>query len=109
MMSSLSVFSAEVLSAKYLPSQNALEIEISYSGGCENNEFTLEHSESCLESFPGQCFAKLIQETNDSCEAMIKETIIVDIEEDKLSGPSFLTIEGDKGSSSKVLIDKEFF
>ena len=49
---------------------DALTINVSYSGGCKNHEFTLVASDSFLESFPVQLSAYIVHNANDdTCEA----------------------------------------
>ncbi len=49
---------------------DTLNVSVSYSGGCEEHEFTLVVSEEFLESFPVQLHAYIAHNANgDPCEA----------------------------------------
>ena len=49
---------------------DTLNISISYSGGCEDHQFTLVVSDTFLESFPVQLHASIAHNANgDTCEA----------------------------------------
>ena len=49
---------------------DTLKVSVSYSGGCEEHEFTLVVSETFLESFPVQLHAYIAHDANgDTCEA----------------------------------------
>lgn len=49
---------------------DTLNISVSYSGGCEDHQFTLVASDRFLESFPVQLHASIAHNANgDTCEA----------------------------------------
>lgn len=49
---------------------DTLNISVSYSGGCEDHQFTLVVSDTFLESFPVQLHASIAHNANgDTCEA----------------------------------------
>ncbi|MDE0470100.1 MAG: hypothetical protein OYL97_23880 [Candidatus Poribacteria bacterium] len=49
---------------------DTLDISVSYSGGCEDHQFTLVVSDTFLESFPVQLHASIAHNANgDTCEA----------------------------------------
>lgn len=49
---------------------DTLNVSVSYSGGCEDHQFTLVVSEGFLESFPVQLHASIAHNANgDTCEA----------------------------------------
>ncbi|MCE2413883.1 hypothetical protein J4G07_07765 [Candidatus Poribacteria bacterium] len=57
-----------------------LTINVSYSGGCKNHQFTLVASDSFLESFPVQLRAYIIHNANrDTCEARPTEDYRFDL------------------------------
>ena len=57
-----------------------LNISVSYSGGCEDHEFTLLASEAFLESFPVQLPVSIAHDANnDPCEAYPTENYRFDL------------------------------
>ena len=59
---------------------DTLNISVSYSGGCENHQFTLVASDTFLESFPVQLHVSLVHNANgDTCEAYPTENYRFDI------------------------------
>ena len=57
-----------------------LNISVSYSGGCEDHQFTLVVSEEFLESFPVQLRASIAHNANgDTCEAYPTENYRFDL------------------------------
>ena len=57
-----------------------LNISVSYSGGCEDHEFTLVASEAFLESFPVQLPISIAHNANgDTCEAYPTENYRFDL------------------------------
>ena len=53
-----------------------LNISVSYSGGCEDHQFTLVVSDRFLESFPVQLHASIAHDANnDTCEAYPTEKL----------------------------------
>ena len=59
---------------------DTLNISVSYSGGCEEHEFTLVVSEAFLESFPVQLHVSLAHNANnDTCEAYPMENYRFDL------------------------------
>ena len=82
-------------------------LEVSYSGGCKDHEFSLQIG-GCLESMPAQCSAKLIHKRNgDFCEMYINRTIEISLEDAELNDPYYsgasLGITGD--ADSRVTIE----
>jgi len=104
-------FGATVKSAKLDASKKNILIDVTYGGGCGKHEFSLEVG-GCLESYPVQCGAQLVHKTDDICEAMISETIIISLEKEKLTDSYYkgasLTITGDldwqTNKASKVFV-----
>ena len=57
-----------------------LNISVSYSGGCEDHQFTLVASDTFLESFPVQLRASIAHDANgDTCEAYPTENYRFDL------------------------------
>ncbi len=94
---------AEVKSAKLDSSKKNILVDVVYGGGCKEHVFTLELG-PCLESYPVQCSAKLVEKTIgglDFCEALISETVVISRKKYGLDDSYFkgakLTITGDRG------------
>lgn len=92
-------FGATVRSAKLDASKKYILIDVIYGGGCGEHEFSLNLG-LCLESSPVQCGAELVEKTNDACEAIVYNTVVIPLEQYKLNDSYFkegsLTITGDK-------------
>ena len=59
---------------------DTLNISVSYSGGCEDHQFTLVASDIFLESFPVQLSASIVHNANDdACEAYPTENYRFDL------------------------------
>ncbi len=59
---------------------DTLNISVSYSGGCEDHQFTLVVSDTFLESFPVQLHASIAHNANgDTCEAYPTENYRFDL------------------------------
>ena len=59
---------------------DTLNISVSYSGGCEDHQFTLVVSEAFLESFPVQLPVSIAHDANgDTCEAYPTESYRFDL------------------------------
>ena len=59
---------------------DTLNISVSYSGGCEDHQFTLVASDTFLESFPVQLPASIAHNANgDTCEAYPTENYRFDL------------------------------
>lgn len=95
---SLQSFSATVKSVELDEQKENLLIGVVYGGGCGNHEFSLKLG-SCLETYPVQCSAELIEQTDDTCEALIYNTITIPLSKYNLSDSYFkggtLRITGD--------------
>ena len=60
--------------------EDMLDISVSYSGGCEDHEFTLVASDTFLESFPVQLHVFIAHDANgDTCEAYPTENYRFDL------------------------------
>lgn len=92
-------FGATVVSARLDSSNKNILIDVVYGGGCGDHDFSLRYG-PCLETFPVQCSAELVHKTNDTCEALIQNTVMISLEKEGLTDPYFekaaLTITGDK-------------
>ncbi len=106
-------FAAIVRSAKLDKTLRNILIDIEYSGGCKEHKFKLVPG-PCFETYPLQCNAKLVDETQDDfCEAFIFQTISIpltqiniDLNDEYYSG-AHLYITGDKDYKTKK--DSEAF
>ena len=59
---------------------DTLNISVSYSGGCEDHQFTFVASDIFLESFPVQLSASIVHNANDdACEAYPTENYRFDL------------------------------
>ncbi|MBE9210586.1 hypothetical protein IQ244_29610 [Nostoc sp. LEGE 06077] len=58
-----------------------LKIDVSYSGGCKQHDFNLYWNGAYQESFPPQVRMRLVHDAKkDTCEKLIKETLVFDIQ-----------------------------
>ncbi|NJM09747.1 MAG: hypothetical protein HC883_02295 [Bdellovibrionaceae bacterium] len=91
-------FGATVKSAKLDASKKNILIDVVYGGGCGKHDFSLEVG-LCFESSPVSCTAELIHKTDDTCEALIGDTIVISLKKAGLTGSYYegasLTITGD--------------
>jgi hypothetical protein len=81
---------------------NTLELEVSYSGGCEEQVFDLVGNEMIMKSFPPQRSVVLVRDSKgDDCREWITKTIIFDITElhhsKKVDAEILLRLEGFDG------------
>jgi hypothetical protein len=96
-------FGAEITGGRMNAEKGVIEVDVRYGGGCEDHDFRIE-MQGCLETYPVQCNAKLVDLTQDDfCEAMISRTIEFSLEKEGLAGAYYsqasLVIEGDRESS----------
>jgi hypothetical protein len=97
-------FAVEVKSAKLDASKENILVDVAYGGGCEEHSFSLKVG-ACLESFPAQCRATLVDSNStDRCEAYIHETVVISLKESGLTDSYYkrasLTIAGDSGKAT---------
>lgn len=114
LISSFSALAAEVLSAKLDANNENLLVDVQYTGGCAKHTFSLKVGESCLETYPVQCSAKLIEtvQGSDTCEVVIQETAVFNLKKLGLTDVYFegasLAISGGRsittGQPSRVLV-----
>lgn len=107
MMPSLAI-AAEVRSGYVDEARGLLTLEVVYSGGCKKHDFALE-LQLCRETFPVQCEAKLVDNTNDDfCEALVSEQVTFSLKAEGLSDPYYsrgsLRISGDRNTSVDVVL-----
>lgn len=94
-------FGAIVRSARLDASKNYILIDVTYIGGCSQHDFSLKLG-SCLETFPVQCSAELIEKTDDQCEALIANTAVIPLDQYHLNDGYF------KGASLKITGDLDW-
>lgn len=103
-------FAAEVKSAKYNAAKKGIEIGVKYGGGCKEHKFELQVG-TCLESFPVQCSAELVDLTNDDfCEALVSRTIFISLDNAGLNESYYssatINIKGDNQSRVAVRLPR---
>ena len=90
----------EVKRAAYDAKADTIEIDVVYSGGCEEHEFTLDLG-PCMETYPMQLRAKLVDHnTTDFCDAIIGRTISLPASSVEGCRPAHVTIRGDRGEAT---------
>lgn len=94
-------FGAAIKSAKLDDSKKNILIHVTYSGGCGKHEFSLK-LDGCFESYPVQCSAQLIEKTEDTCEALIADTVVIPLEQYELNEDYY------KNGSLKITGDKDW-
>lgn len=106
-LSSVSSFAATVHSAKLDAAKKNILVDVSYGGGCKKHNFTLKVG-MCLESYPVQCSAELVETTvggPDLCEAIVGQTVTLNLAKYRLDEGYYaggsLTITGDKDMNGK--------
>lgn len=97
-------FAATVRGAKLDASGKNVLIDVTYGGGCGKHEFSLK-TRGCAESYPVQCYAQLIEKTDDMCEALVGTTVVINLAEAGFTGRYYsngsLTITGDHDWQTK--------
>lgn len=101
---------ANILSARLDADQKNILMDVAYSGGCKKHTFKLKLHDVCLETYPVQCGADLIEEIEDEvdvCQRFIHEQVSVKLKTHKLHDEYYrgarLTIFGDRSSASLKL------
>ena len=100
----------EIKDARVDASAGTLEVDIAYGGGCEEHKFELKVSNICLESFPVQCSAEVVDVSAkpDMCEAYLFRTVKFVLSDYKLNDSYFekarFTIYGSDPSKSVTVI-----
>lgn len=95
---------AEVLSAQIDAEGKNILVDVSYGGGCKKHTFSLKVG-GCLESYPVQCTAVLVEKIEggaDFCEAIIHTTAKINLKKAGLTNSYY------KGGSLKITGDKNF-
>lgn len=105
LMTAAPSFAATVRGAKLDASEKNILIDVTYGGGCGKHEFSLKSQGGCLETNPVQCTVQLIEKTDDHCEALVGDTVVINLKEAGLTGRYFsnayLTITGDHDWKTK--------
>jgi hypothetical protein len=96
---------AMITSAKLDSAKKNIIIEGRTGGGCGKHDFSLNLG-ACMETFPVQCKAELVEHTDDACEAIIPVSAVISLAKYKLNDPYYkggsLTITGDANTSATV-------
>jgi hypothetical protein len=110
MFASSSAFAAKILDVRLDAENKHLLIDVAYTGGCGDHQFQLKMNDVCLETYPVQCSAQLLHKTNDSCEALLSGTVVVNLKKAGLVDPYFsearLTIYDELRSATTVRLPK---
>ena len=99
-------FAAQVNTASLDPVKNAIEIEVTYGGGCKEHKFDLKVG-ACIETSPVQCVATLVDLTdNDVCRALVTKKITIYLKDVGLTESYYsqaaIVIKGDHDSRASV-------
>lgn len=104
---SISANAAEVISAKLDASKKNLLVDVRYGGGCKKHEFSLKVG-ACMESYPAQCSADLVETIEggfDACESIRFETAVISLKKAGLTDSYYekasLKIMGDINQTGK--------
>lgn len=108
LLASANAFAVEIKDAR-LNSNNDIEVDVVYGGGCHEHTFALK-IEACFETMPVRCPATVVDTTAkpDFCEALISRTVTFKLEDNGLldnyfSGAS-LFFSGDNNSTATVIL-----
>ena len=92
-------FAATIRAARIDDSGRNILIDVTYGGGCGKHDFSLK-LHACLESYPVQCSADLIEKTNDVCEALVSSQVSINLHQygldDRYFSRGTLKITGDQ-------------
>ncbi|UJR19475.1 hypothetical protein I4U23_022606 [Adineta vaga] len=97
-----------IRAANYNDQTKSIDIDIQYGGGCKEHKFELKIG-ACLESFPVQCGAKLIDLVEDDlCEALLLHRVSFGIETLGLNTNYYsgatIRIKGDENTTATVIL-----
>ena len=95
---SLSSTAAIVNGARLDAAGKNVILTLTYGGGCRDHKFTLKKGDFCLESYPMQCGAEVIETVvngPDICEAIITKEVKFSIKRNRLSSATYWTFTGD--------------
>ena len=100
-------FGLDIVSGQYDVDREVLQLEVEYTGGCYEHDFSLEISEFCLQGWPVVCDAVLVDHTEeDSCKMLVRETVEFEMDRDdslvlgfRLAGDDYLSIQLGQPSS----------
>jgi hypothetical protein len=95
----------QVLSAKMVD-RNTVAVELSFGGGCVEHTFSLAFDGRCLESFPHQTSATVVDISSepDFCKAFLTQTVELSIEGIGSCRPAVLGIKGANGTMATVQV-----
>lgn len=107
--SAFAVGKPNVNGARYNAAKQSIDVDVSYGGGCEEHAFKLEIG-MCLESFPVQCSAEVLDVSAkpDFCEAFLHQTVSFKLADyglnDNYFSGALITIggEGKEGASVRL-------
>jgi len=101
---SVTANAAQVKSATYNAYEDLIELEVQYSGGCHEHQFTLELG-GCAESYPAQIHAKLIDQSEvDACDAIMFRKVTFPASVLDQCRPAYVTIEGDGKTQATAFV-----
>jgi hypothetical protein len=106
---SLSASAATINDGSYNAEKKAIELSVSYGGGCKEHTFKLDIG-PCMETNPVMCHEiQLLEDANgDACEAYVTKTIYLPLSEVGLSDSYYagamLVIHGDQGSQVEITL-----
>lgn len=83
----------DILSATYDGNADEITLEIRFPGGCRPHAFELNFSPWCLQSYPLQCSAMLVQTEgqDDPCKASVFKRLIMSASE-FTTRPAFVNV-----------------
>jgi hypothetical protein len=97
------ISAAEIKGGHLNDTKTAIILDVAYGGGCREHTFSLQ-VDSCLETSPAHCVAKLIEDPHgDACEAFFYRSIEIPLASAGLNQSYYsganITIKGDRDSS----------
>ncbi len=107
----LNLYGAVVLDGFYDQENDELTLDIVYSGGCVEHDFYVLPDTACMESFPMQQNARLIDEgEEDPCDGIIYTTGSFSLADNEdFCRPAYLTIYGDNNSSVTLFVSFQIY
>lgn len=103
-LASAAANAAIVNSARLSASGKSVIVNLTYGGGCREHTFKLKLNDVCLESYPAQCSADVVETIVggfDMCEAIITKEVSFNIKKTGLSRMTYWTFLGDVGSTGQ--------
>lgn len=96
---------AEIISARLDDSQRNVIIKVRHGGACGKHDYSLA-LKGCAESFPVQCQADLVHQTDDMCEAILQREATISLAASGIVGSYYsrgsLTINGENDSKATI-------